>query len=464
MHPTPAADASMHGMWSRRTAFMFAAIGSAVGLGNIWKFPYMTGENGGAVFVLVYLLCVFAIGLPIMMAEITLGRRGRYSPIRTMRRLAQEDGRAPGWQAVGWFGTVAGLMILSFYTVIAGWTVAYLAHSAVGGFQGIDAAGAGAHFAALVGSPLELTGWHTLVVVLVGWVIASGVNRGIEQVTSLMIPSLFAILLLLIGYAALYGDLGRGLSYLFAPDFSQLTGELALKALGQTFFSIGVGIGAIMVYGAYLPRQYSIPEAAGVVVAADTLVALLMGVALFPIVFASGLEPGAGPGLIFQTLVIAFGQMPGGWLIGTLFFLLTFIAALTSAISLLEPAVSWLVDTHGLRRRAATGTCLAVVWAVGLGTVVSFNVGADWTWHGRTFFDWMDYVTSNLLLPAGGILISVYAGWKVREAVLADELGLGRGPFAAWLWMVRVPVPLAVLLVLLSGTGVLGWLRAQLPF
>ena len=301
-------------------------------------------------------------------------------------------------------------------------------------------------------------------VVLVGWVIASGVNRGIEQVTSLMIPSLFAILLLLIGYAALYGDLGRGLSYLFAPDFSQLTGELALKALGQTFFSIGVGIGAIMVYGAYLPRQYSIPEAAGVVVAADTLVALLMGVALFPIVFASGLEPGAGPGLIFQTLVIAFGQMPGGWLIGTLFFLLTFIAALTSAISLLEPAVSWLVDTHGLRRRAATGICLAVIWAVGLGTVASFNVGADWTLHGRTFFDWMDYLTSNLLLPAGGILISVYAGWKVRESVLAEELGLGRAPFAAWLWLVRAPVPLAVLLVLLSGTGALGWLRAQLPF
>ena len=447
-------EESQHGLWSKRTAFMFAAIGSAVGLGNIWKFPYMTGENGGAVFVLVYLACVIFIGFPIMMAEIVLGRRGRHSPVQTMRHLAKQDNRSTNWQVIGWLGMLAGVMILSFYVVISGWTAAYLMDSIFNTFDGFDQPAASGHFDRLVSSPWRLLAWHTLMVVLVAWVILRGVNRGIEQATTILIPSLFALLLLLVGYALLYGDFAAGINYLFAFDFEQVSPEVVLKAMGQTFFSLSIGMGAIMVYGAYLPRQFSIPEAAGVVVAADALVALLMGVALFPIVFASGMEPSAGPGLIFETLVVAFGNMPGGWLVGVLFFALTLIAAWTSAISLLEPAVSWLVDSRGLRRRTATVVSSALVWVVGLGTVMSFNVGSGWTAYGRNFFEWMDYITSNVMLPVGGILIAIYAGWMVNRSTLQEQSDLGDGwLFNSWLWLVRVIVPLSVFLILLNGFG-----------
>lgn len=458
------ADASIHGLWTRRSAFVFAAIGSAVGLGNIWKFPYMTGEHGGAAFVLVYLACVAFIGLPIMMAEIVLGRRGRHSPVQTMRQLAAADGHTANWQAIGWLGMLAGVMILSFYLVVAGWTAAYFVDSLLGTFRGMTPAETEAHFTQLVGSPWRLIFWHTVMAVLTGWVIMRGVNRGIEQATSILMPSLFVLLFLLVGYAALYGEFAQGLRYLFDFDFAKIDAEVALMAMGQAFFSLSIGMGAIMVYGAYLPRAYSISKAAALVVSADALAAMLMGVALFPIVFASGMQPNSGPGLVFQTLVVAFEQMPGGMLIGVLFFALTLIAAWTSAISLLEPTVSWLVDSCGMRRRAATATSVAVVWTVGLGTVVSFNIGSDWTLFGKTFFDWMDYLTSNVMLPLGGILIALYAGWKVSRATLAEQLDVAMEAeasggrkllFHGWLWLVRVVVPLAVALVMLHGLGIL---------
>ncbi len=451
-----ASDSSQHGLWSKRAAFMFAAIGSAVGLGNIWKFPYMVGESGGGAFVLVYLVCIIVIGLPVMMAEITLGQRGRHSPVQTMRRLAKEDGNSPAWQIIGWMGMLAGVMILSFYVVIAGWTVAYLVDSVQGAFEGFDAAAAQIHFEALVSSPKHLIFWHTLMTVLTAWVVMRGVNHGIEKATTILMPSLFALLLLLVGYGALYGDFTRSIEYLFVFDFAQITPQVTLSAIGQAFFSLSIGMGAIMVYGAYLPRKYSIPEAATVVVSADMVVALLMGMALFPVVFSSGLEPSAGPGLIFQTLVLAFDQMPGGWLIGILFFALTMIAAWTSAISLLEPIVSWMVDSRGMRRRTATVLCSSIVWTVGLGTVFSFNIGSDLQLYERTFFDWLDYMTSNLMLPLGGILISLYAGWMVRREIMQKQLGIKHDVlFHGWLWLVRVIVPVSIALVLLHGLGIL---------
>ena len=399
-----------------------------------------------------------------MMSEIVLGRRGRHSPAQTMRLLAKEDKRSPNWQVIGWFGMLAGVMILSFYVVIAGWTAAYLWESFFDSFRGITQVQAEVMFNDLIGNPWRLLGWHTVMVLLVGWIIMRGVNKGIEQATTVLIPSLFVILLLLLSYAALYGEFAQGLNYLFAFDATRVSPEVVLKAMGQAFFSLSIGMGAIMVYGAYLPRKFSIPQAASVVVAADALVAILMGVALFPIVFASGLEPGAGPGLMFQTLVIAFGQMPGGWLMGILFFALTLIAAWTSAISLLEPTVSWLVDSRGMRRKQATWSCAALIWVLGLGTVVSFNVASDWTLLGRTFFDWMDYVTSNFMLPIGGILISIYIGWMVSRQTLLEKSDLSEGVlFGSWLWLVRVFVPLAIFLVLLHGVGLISpaasWLR-----
>jgi neurotransmitter:Na+ symporter, NSS family len=349
---------SIHGMWSSRLAFILAATGSAVGLGNIWRFPYTAGEYGGGAFVLVYLLCVAAIGVPIMMAEIMLGRRGRQSPINSMRALAREEAASPLWQLLGWVGILSGFLILSFYSVIAGWTLAYVFRAAGGLFSGVDAAGSEAMFSALVADPERLLAWHTVFMVMTALVVARGVSSGLEQAVRWLMPALFVLLIVMVLYAAQSGQFQAGLAYMFYPDFGRLGarfGEAILSAMGQAFFSLSLGMGAIMIYGSYLNSRASIGQNAAIIAGMDTLVALLAGMAIFPIVLANGLEPGSGPGLIFQTLPIAFGQMPGGSLFGALFFVLLVFAAWTSAISLLEPMVAWLVENRGLSRtRAAT--------------------------------------------------------------------------------------------------------------
>ncbi|MBS1202854.1 MAG: transporter, partial [Chromatiaceae bacterium] len=316
---------SIHGMWSTRLAFILAASGSAVGLGNVWRFPYTAGEYGGGAFVLVYLLCVACIGIPIMMAEVMIGRRGRQSPINTMRTLAVQEGKSGAWSVLGWMGILCAFLILSFYSVIAGWTLAYMVRAGAGVFTGIDAAASDAVFNAFVGNAEALLAWHTIFVVLTVLVVARGVASGLEQAVRWMMPALFVLLLVMVAYAALNGDLGGALRYLFQPDFAELgdkAGAAILSAMGQAFFSLSLGMGAIMIYGSYLKSDASIAQTTIIIAAMDTLVALLAGLAIFPVVFAHGLEPAAGPGLVFKTLPIAFGEMPGGSFFGALFFLL----------------------------------------------------------------------------------------------------------------------------------------------
>ena len=330
-------SASIHGQWSSRFVFILAAVGSAVGLGNIWKFPYITGEYGGGAFVLVYLVCIAALGVPVMIAEILLGRRGRQSPINTMTALAKEQGAPRAWAFVGWLGVAAGFLILSFYSVIAGWALAYVFKAATGSFDGMDAAATSELFNAAIGSPEGLLAWHTIFMVMTMVVVARGVRGGLEKAVTILMPALFILLVIMVGYAMAQGAFADGVQFLFQVDFSKViqacemvdgrqlcrfTGEPLLVAMGQAFFTLSLGMGAIMVYGSYMPSQTSIVGATIVIALADTLVALLAGLAIFPIVFANGLAPGAGPGLIFQTLPIAFGAMPGGQLFGTLFFVL----------------------------------------------------------------------------------------------------------------------------------------------
>jgi NSS family neurotransmitter:Na+ symporter len=449
-------EKSIHGEWSGRLAFILAATGSAVGLGNIWKFPYITGENGGGAFVLVYLICIAVIGIPIMMAEILLGRRGRKSPLNSMATLAREAGASSAWKYLGIMGVVAGFLILSYYSVIAGWALAYVERAASGAFTGADAAQISGLFGGLTGDWEKLLGWHTLFIVMTTIVVARGVREGLEKAVSWLMPLLFVILVLLVGYAVAQGDFSRAVDFMFTPDFSKLTGHSVLVAMGHAFFTLSLGMGAIMIYGSYLPAHVSIGQVTLVVAIADTVVALLAGLAIFPIVFSNGLEPGAGPGLIFQTLPLAFGQMPGGVVIGTMFFIMLTFAAWTSAISLIEPAVTWLVENTALERAPAAVTAGAIAWFIGIGTVLSFNAWSEITWLGRTFFDNLDFLTTNILLPLGGLLISIFAAWIMHREHLLDELEMPDGAlFQLWHFLIRFFAPAAVIIIFLNSVGII---------
>ena len=446
---------SIHGEWSSRFAFILAATGSAVGLGNIWKFPYITGENGGGAFVMVYLLCVAIIGIPIMIAEIMLGRRGRQSPINTMQSLAKEAGADKNWQYIGWLGVVSGFLILSYYSVIAGWAMSYVIKAITGSFSA-DAEQIKTLFDDFIASPGQLVFWHTLFMGATMFVVVRGVRGGLEKAVRFLMPGLFILLILLVGYAMSSGAYQQGLSFLFDPDFSKISGDSVLTAMGHAFFTLSLGMGAIMVYGSYLPKNVSIAKVSFMVAGADTAVALLAGIAIFPIVFANNLEPSAGPGLIFQSLPIAFGNMGGGLIFGTLFFILLVFAALSSSISLIEPAVAWLVENRRLSREKACIWAGLITWVLGLGTVFSFNVWSEFKIFDRTIFDLLDYLTANLLLPIGGFFVAVFAGWIMQKQHSEKELEMGNAAaYQVWKILVCFVSPAAVFLVFLNVVGVI---------
>ena len=448
---------SVHGQWTGRLAFILAATGSAVGLGNIWKFPYITGDNGGGAFVIVYLLCIAVIGIPVMMAEILLGRRGRLSPINTMSMLASEDNRHHIWRGIGWMGAIAGLIILSYYSVIAGWAIAYVVRMASGVFVGATADGANSIFSTLTSDPERLLAWHTIFMLATIMVVARGVQHGLEKAVRFLMPLLLILLLVLVGYATTTGAFYQGFSYLFSPDFSKLSAESILVAMGHAFFTLSLGMGAIMAYGAYLPKDVSIAKTTFVIAGADTVVALLAGMAIFPIVFANGLEPAAGPGLIFKTLPIAFGQMDSGILFGTIFFLLITFAAWTSAISLIEPMVAWLVENRNLTRIRASVYIGLFTWVLGLGSVLSFNVWEKATWSipglfkDLTFFDTLDGLTANVLLPLGGLFIAIFVGHLMAEHKVKEELDTHPLLYKIWYFLLRYITPLLVIIVFLKA-------------
>ncbi|HHZ82770.1 MAG TPA: sodium-dependent transporter [Nitrospirales bacterium] len=447
---------SIHGQWSSRWAFILAATGSAVGLGNIWRFPYITGENGGGAFLFIYVLCVLVVGIPIMMAEVMLGRRGRQAPINTMRTLAREEGQHQWWQCIGWMGILAGFLVLTFYSVVAGWTLAYVVRAATGVFHGTTAAGARAIFTQLIADPERLLAWHTIFMAVTIMVVSRGVSGGLERTVRFLMPALFIILIALVGYAMTTEKFVDGLLYLFTPDFSKITAAGVFIALGQAFFSLSLGMGAIMIYGAYLPQQTSIASTSCIIAFTDTFVAILAGIAIFPIVFTYGLEPSEGTGLIFKTLPIAFGQMPFGQLFGTLFFVLLVFAALTSAISLLEPVVTWLVENHGMSRVMATSSSGIVAWLIGVGCLLSLNLWSGATLWDMTFFDLVEGFTANILLPLGGLLMAVFAAWLMSKQSTVDELAIGDGTaYRAWRGLLRYVAPVFVVLIFLHAVGIL---------
>ena len=436
-------------------AFILAVTGSAVGLGNIWKFPYVAGQNGGGAFVLVYLICVFVIGMPVMMSEILIGRRGRRNPIATMALLGQEEGSSRRWSLIGAMGVLAGILILSYYAVIGGWTLSYVLKSGAGAFAGAGADAITAIRDGFIGSWTTVLTYHTLFMALTTFVVARGVERGLERAVRIMVPALLLLLVTLLGYSINSGHFGAGLEFMFSPDFSRLTWDSVLAAMGQAFFTLSIGMGAVMAYGAYLPEETSIAGSSVAVALADTSIAILAGLVIFPLVFANGLDPADGPGLVFITLPLAFGQMPGGIIFGTLFFVLLTFAAWTSAISLMEPAVAWLVERFKRTRAESAIAVGLLIWAVGVGTVLSFNVLSGFTFLRGTIFDNLDYLTINVMLPLGGVLITFFAGWIMCRNSTSDELGSHGTLYKLWRILARFVAPIGILFVFLKAVGLM---------
>ena len=451
----PEKRTSLHGHWSSRMAFILAVTGSAVGLGNIWKFPYVVGQNGGGAFVLVYLACVALIGMPVMMSEILMGRRGRRNPIATMALLGAEEGKSRNWRWVGGMGVVAGILILSFYSVIGGWTLAYVFKSASGMFTNATASEITAIRDGFTGSWQTVGLFHTLFMGLTIFVVARGVERGLEQAVRFMVPALLVLMVALLGYSINSGHFGEGLSFMFTPDFDKLTWDSVLAAMGQSFFTLSIGMGAVMAYGAYLPKETSIIGASATVAIADTMIAILAGLVIFPLVFANGLDPADGPGLVFITLPLAFGHMQGGVFFATVFFVLLSFAAWTSAISLMEPAVAWIVEKFNRTRAQAAVMIGLLIWAAGFGTALSFNVLSEFKFWRGTIFDNLDHLTINIMLPLGGVLIVIFAGWVMCRNSTADELGGAGSIYKLWRILARYVAPIGILFVFLKAVGLL---------
>lgn len=441
--------------WSSRFAFLMAAVGSAVGLANIYRFPYTAGVSGGGAFVLIYLGAVLLLALPLVIAELTVGRRGKAAPPQAIRNVAEESGRSPAW---GWMGVIlggcGGMLALSFYSVVGGWTMAFMVEIGTGGLGGATAEEASAMFGTLNGKPWALVGWFTVFIWATIFISARGIRAGVEKAVKLMMPALFVILVLMVVYAASVGDFAGALRFLFTPDFSKVDGKVVLAAAGQAFFSVSVGLTALVAYGSYIRRTTSIPQSALIIVGVDTLVALLAGLAIFPIIFAFGVEADAGPGLVFITLPIVFAGMPGGEFFGTLFFMLLLFAALTSSIGMIEAPVSWLAERTRLNRTGAAIFAGGISWWLGVLAALSFNLLSDFhplgaisIFEGKTFFDLFDFMVVNLMMPLGGILIAVFLGWRVHEKFSREEL-YGDSPtvwYKAWRFLLRFVAPVVLL-------------------
>ena len=440
--------------WSSRFAFLMASVGFAVGLGNIWRFPYVTGENGGAAFVLVYLACAFGIGVPILMSELLIGRRGQGSPPSAMAAVASQSGKSQQWKWVGGMGLLAAYTIEIVYSVVVGWVLWYLFKAVTTGFVGVDAAAANAEFAAVLDNNLGMLAWTLVGLGITGAIIYAGVQDGIERAVTIMMPLMFLLLLGLAAYNYVAGGLDQALRWLFTPDFSKINFGTVLAAIGQAFFSIGVGMAGMMVYGSYLPKSISITQSVLIIVVADTGVALLAGMVIFPAVFHHGLDPAAGAGLIFQTLPVAFAQMPGGYLFSVLFFLILSVAGITSMVGLVESVNAWLEDRFDMPRHKSALLVVGSVAVFSILSILSYNVMGDLGMGGKNFNDVMDYFSNQILLPLGGLLIAIFAGWVMHREATRDELtSLNAGTYAIWRFLIRFVVPPALLVIFVMGVS-----------
>ncbi len=436
--------------WGSKIGFIFAAIGSSIGLGNIWKFPYLAGANGGGAFVLVYLICVLVVGLPIMIAEIVIGRHTEKDPVGAFKII----GAGSRWEFVGYLGVLSGFCIMTFYSVVGGWTIGYIVKSASGTISSIrDMSTAEAVFENFVSSPAEAIGYHFLFISATMFIVIRGIKNGIEKWNKVLLPLLFVILLVLIGKGLSMDGALDGLSFYLNPDFSKIEFKTVIEAMGQCFFSLSLGMGAMITYGSYLSRNEKVLGSSLQIVAFDTLAALLAGLAIFPALFAVGMTPEKGPGLTFNILPVVFSKMSYGAVFATLFFILLFIAALTSAISLVEVVVAYVTDEKGWSRRKAVLVFGTAIFVLGIPAALSFGVLADFRpFFGNTYFDFMDKLTTFYMLPVGGMFIALCLGWKYGLDRTMHELDIDTGNILlerAWAVTIKYVSPLVLAVILI---------------
>ncbi len=438
-----------------RFGIIAAAAGSAVGLGNIWRFPYVVGENGGGAFLIIYLIFIIAIGLPVMLSEFTIGRKGQRNAIGSFRKLA------PGtpWYLVGVMGVAAAFLILSFYSAVAGWTLEYVFKSVTNSFAGHGDAGLNLMFGDFISGTWRPLFWQLVFMILTAWIVAAGVKKGIEKYTKVLMPVLVLMIIILCVRSVTLPGAAEGIAFLFKPDFSAITADAMLSALGQAFFSLSLGMGTLITYGSYIGRKENLPGTVVQVSAADTIIALMAGIAIFPAVFAFGIDPGEGPGLVFITLPNIFLQMPGGYFFALIFFILLAIAALTSSISVLEVVVAYFVEELRLTRKMATVFASVMITVLGVFCTLSFGIMSDVSIFGMDFFNLMEFTASDLLLPLGGFFIVMFVGWYLGSAParreISNEGAYRLGYFPVFIFLVRFVAPVAITLVFIYGLGLL---------
>jgi NSS family neurotransmitter:Na+ symporter len=437
---------------------LLAAVGFAVGMGNIWRFPYVLGENGGSAFLFIYLAFALGIGLPLLITEITIGRRGQSSATGSYQAVAAACNRSRAWGLVGTLGILCAFVILSYYTVISGWTLDYFVKAASGTLEGGDADSSNALFNGLLNNPWRLLFWNTAVHLLIIFVIRRGVQGGIESAVKILMPALFVSLVVMVIYGVVAGDMVAALKFLLEPDFSKVTFSTAMMAIGQAFFSIGIGMGSLVVFGAYMPKDFSIVRSSTAVILLDTGVAVVAGLAIFPLVFQYNLDAGSGAGLIFQTLPLAFGQMPGGQIFGSIFFILLISAALSSCIGLAEGVVNWVDEHWGISRKIGILYVVGAAWLLGILSIISLGEWSNFypldfvpSYEGRSIFSALDHLAANNLLLVGGALSAIFFGWLVPKALKLEEINVPDGfLFALWRFSIRFVIP-PVLVVVLAG-------------
>lgn len=433
--------------WSSSLGFVMATIGAAVGLGNIWMFPYFTGVNGGGAFVLIYLLCVIIIGLPIMMAEALIGQKAQKNPIDALATLAHDAKASKLWPLLGVAGALSLIIMLSFYSVVSGWSLAYLMRSAQNVFAQADAFLVTQIWTQLMANPWELLLWHTTFMVMTMSVIVLGVQKGLERASKILMPIFVVILLILIGYGILHAEFMQAVRFLFYPDLDKINSKTVLSAMGIAFFSLALGAGCICAYASYVPQKKRITSQLFIVALFDTLLALLAGLAIFPLVFAYGLSPAEGPGLMFEVLPTAFAQMAAGQTLSCLFFLLLLFAAWTSSISLAEPLIAILQERLSIKRLHAVWVIGFIAWFLGIGVLLSFNYWANIKIFGFNFFDIATQLPVKIILPLGGLGFAIFAGWVMSKESVKTTLKLPDPLFNIWRFIVRYISPVAILII-----------------
>jgi NSS family neurotransmitter:Na+ symporter len=438
------------GRWGSRTTFVLALSASAVGLGNLWRFSYLSGEYGGGAFVITYVLCLFLIAAPVMIAEVTLGSYGGPSPVEAIRRACDGSLRSRAWTLIGLLACLTGLLILSFYIVVAGWGMAYAGFMHAGVFSAARAVEVGAHFKQYLGEPAQQVYWQSIFLLLTAGTVVLGVRRGLGMLVWIAVPLLLAMLAFLIKYGFDYGDMGATRNFLFSTRLVDFSWQSALVALGHALFTLGVGVGTGISYGAYAPPHIPIGRSVMAVAVFDTVIALLAGLAIFPIVFANNMEPSAGPGLLFISLPYAFGNLMQGEVVGTVFFVLMVLAALGSAVAIMEPIVAMLTRQTRLGRFTSTLLVGAVVWLMGLAVVTSFASETGFHWFGkRNLLGILDVATASVLLPLVALLTTVLVGWRLRPEILRLELARESELFfSLWRFLLRYIAPPAIALLI----------------